>query len=256
MKPTAIRAATLAAILACLAGSALLADWIVTREGGRFEIKGGWEIKGKQVVFTLPGGTLSSLRADQVDLAASKAATEQARQAAAAPPAAAAPAKPRKKSLVVLTDKDFKKPAASDSTSPPARANPANAAKDAKAAGGKDADSQKKDEPPNAVEIVSWDRVPAKESKVDGVELTGKLRNASKDYLTEVLVVVSLFDDSGSPLGRFSAVVANQVLQPSEATTFTVAATGVFSFATVKFDTQGKGFKARPQEVPPGPPPG
>src|SRR6476661_7310749 len=79
------------------------ADWLVTREGGRIETRGAWKVKNQLVVFTLPNGTLSSLRLSEIDLAASEKATEKAK----APPAPSVPApsatetgKPR----TVLTD--------------------------------------------------------------------------------------------------------------------------------------------------------
>src|ERR1700724_268748 len=98
------------ALLGCAVPAALGADWIVTRQGERFEVRGAPQLKGKLVVFTLPDGSLSSMRADRVDFDASKRATEQAKKAAEAPPAAAEAPKPKRKALIVLTDKDFKKP--------------------------------------------------------------------------------------------------------------------------------------------------
>src|SRR6202051_2254387 len=205
-----------AAALALLVGpSPLHADWIVTRQGERFEIRGTWQLKGKLVVFTLPNGALSSMRAARIDIDASKQATAQAKQQAAAPPPAAR-AEPRRKAGIVLTDKDFKKPLP-DGTAP-AAANAA-AAHNAHAAGGKP--SGKNTPPPavaapSAVEVVGWDRVLTSESRADGVELTGTVRNTSQDYLTEVTVVADLFDDKGTLIGRFPAVVDNQQLPPTE----------------------------------------
>ncbi|MGH9360514.1 MAG: thermonuclease family protein [Thermoanaerobaculia bacterium] len=47
------------------------ADWIVFLGGGIQEISGSWEVKGNQVRFHSPSGTLLSVRADDVDLPAS-----------------------------------------------------------------------------------------------------------------------------------------------------------------------------------------
>lgn len=90
------------------------ADWLVVREGGRIETRGGWKVQGKMVVFTRADGTLSSLRLSEVDLPASEQATEAAKTAETAKAAAAAdpapkpqdeaPAKPRR----VVTDKDLR----------------------------------------------------------------------------------------------------------------------------------------------------
>src|SRR3954466_7306493 len=89
-------------------GWAAGAGWRVTRDGGRVETKGPWQMKGKLVVFTrADDGALASLRASEVDLDASTKATADAKVQAAAPPPPVAP----QKKLAVLTDKDFRKPA-------------------------------------------------------------------------------------------------------------------------------------------------
>lgn len=78
------------------------ADWLVTREGARVETRGAWEVRGRTVVFTRPEGTLSSMRLGEVDLEASRAATEAA---IAPPPPAPAEDKPRPP-VLTLTDED------------------------------------------------------------------------------------------------------------------------------------------------------
>jgi hypothetical protein len=248
-------AAAAAALVLLLGPSPLHADWIVTRQGERFEIQGTWQLKGKLVVFTLPNGTLSSMRADRVDIDASKQATAQAKQQAAAPPPAPK-VEPKRKAVIVLTDKDFKKPlpeggapAAGNAAAPNANAAP-NAAAGAKASA--------KDSPPpaasapSAVEVTRWDRVPANESKASGVELNGTVRNTSQDILTEVTVVADLFDDNGGLIGRFPAVVDNQQLPPTESSKFHLVANGVFAFAAIRWETTSKGFKSvQPAPAPP-----
>ena len=76
----------LLAVLLFIAGPAA-ADWLVTREGASVETRGAWRQEGRLMVFTLADGTLASLRLDEVDLEASRQATEGASQPAAAPPA-------------------------------------------------------------------------------------------------------------------------------------------------------------------------
>lgn len=229
----------LAALLACGTAGAADADWIVTHNGERFEIKGTWQVKGKLVIFNLPDGTLSSMRASLVDVDASRLATEQAKKDAAAPPPAADDGKSKRKSVIVLTDKDFQK-------TPAVAPDDAGATKDAKDA--KDA----KDKAPSrdAVEIVNWDRVPATESKADGVELAGLVRNASQNYFTELTVVASLYDETGNIVARVPATVDTPGLGPSESSRFHLVASGVFAFSTIKFDTQWKGVKSRPAAPP------
>ncbi len=92
--------------LACVMGAAAAqADWLVTRAGERIETEGGWQVKGRMVVFTQLGGTLSSIRLSEVDLDASREATAGAAEAAARPSEPApAPAAPRKATRVITTD--------------------------------------------------------------------------------------------------------------------------------------------------------
>ncbi len=79
------------------------ADWLVTRAGERIETEGGWQVKGRMVVFTRPGGTLSSIRLSEVDLDASREATASAAEAASRP-AAPPPPPPRRPARVITTE--------------------------------------------------------------------------------------------------------------------------------------------------------
>ena len=238
------------ALLGCAVPAALRADWIVTRQGERFEVRGAPQLKGKLVVFTLPDGSLSSMRADRVDFDASKRATEQAKKAAEAPPAAAEAPKPKRKALIVLTDKDFKKPLPAGPSD--AAALDAKDAKEAKAPKGKDGKDVPSQDVPSSVEVASWERVPASQSKADGLEIVGTVHNTSTNYLTGVIVVAQLFDDNGGIIGRFPATVDNQVLPPNESSKFHLVAKGTFTFASIRWETQGRGLKAAPPPAPPG----
>ncbi len=108
MKTSATRKVTakvlcwIAAGVLCAAGVG--ADWLVTRAGERIETEGGWQVKGRMVVFTRPGGTLSSLRLSEVDLDASREATANAAEAAASPAAPAPATPPRLPARVITTD--------------------------------------------------------------------------------------------------------------------------------------------------------
>lgn len=85
-----------------LLASASGADWLVTRSGERIETEDGWQIKGRMVVFTRPGGTLSSIRLSEIDLEASREATAAAETTARPAPTAAPP--PRRPARVITTD--------------------------------------------------------------------------------------------------------------------------------------------------------
>lgn len=93
------------AIAGLLLAAAAGADVLVLRDGSRIETQGKWEQKGRQLVFTTAAGTLATLRASEVDLAASEKATTDA----AAPKEPEVTAKVEKKPVLVLTDKDVRK---------------------------------------------------------------------------------------------------------------------------------------------------
>ncbi len=105
--PAICRRALWCAAACWIAASASHADWLVTRAGERVETEGPWEVKGQMVVFTQPGGTLSSLRVSEVDLEASEEATAETARTAA-PPEAPAPtlASARMKGTRVITTED------------------------------------------------------------------------------------------------------------------------------------------------------
>jgi endonuclease YncB( thermonuclease family) len=64
-------------LLSLLCADVSRADWLVYVGGGIEEVKGAWQVKGGQVIFTAPSGTLMSARVDDVDLAASAFLTWQ-----------------------------------------------------------------------------------------------------------------------------------------------------------------------------------
>lgn len=53
----------------------VVADILIMQDGSRLEIKGEWRDRGRVIEFTLPNGTLGSVRASEVDLEASGEAT-------------------------------------------------------------------------------------------------------------------------------------------------------------------------------------
>ena len=69
-------------------GSAASADWLVTTDGATVETRGGWEVRGRMVIFTSPTGVLSSLPLSSVDLEASEVHTQEMIRAAAGTPEA------------------------------------------------------------------------------------------------------------------------------------------------------------------------
>lgn len=218
-------AAVLAAALLALAAAApAAADWLVTREGKRVETKGPWKVKGKLVVFTLSDGKLSSLRAAEVDLDASRRATEEAVAAAAAAQAvpAAEPAKPRE-AKVVLTDESFRRAA------PVSPASPADPA----AAPGEEAKEGEAE--PGKLSIASWER----SSGTRHVVIRGTVHNEAPTDATAVQVTVLLYDETGKLLVTGDAVLSSTILPAGQSGGFEAGFPDVFSFAAAKFEARG-----------------
>ena len=214
------------ALAACLLAAPLRpvgADWLVTREGGRVETRGAWETKGKLVVFRAADGTLSSLRLSEVDLDASRRATEQAvRQRAEAQTVAVPRPVEKKASRVVLTDKDFPRV-------PP----PAQPAGDSEAEG-----AQPAAEPatrPEGLGVADWER--ARDEAEGHVVITGTLQNTGRATAADVQLSVQLTDDAGVVIATGLADLSASALPPGQQTGFRVAFPGIYSFAGAKFET-------------------
>jgi len=221
LKPRRLAALGLVAgLLAAAPGSA---DWLVTREGGRFEVKGPWKVDGKRVVFTLPNGTLSSLRLTEVDLEGSRKATAAALEATAEAEKPQAPPPP-KKSVRVFTDKDF------------ARAEPAPAAADPAAGSTGVPGATTPAETPSPVQVVDWKQ----ESKPGSanVEVFGTVRNTGQDLATALNLIVRLFDEQGGLLAIEEASLTTRALQPGQTTSFRAVFPGVISFGSTKFEVK------------------
>lgn len=195
------------AIAALLAGLALAApaaaDWLVTQDGARIETDGPWEIKGAVVLFTLPNGTLSSMRLSEVDLDKSAEATYDAENPP--PPDEAGEEPPKKEPVLSLTNKDIRR----------AREVPA-----APAAEGQ-GQSQGQDQGP-AVAInepyglLDWRVSP----QGDGVEIRGRLVNKGEAGVLGVVMVVALYTPAGVRYADTSAVLERASLEPGASTAF------------------------------------
>jgi hypothetical protein len=229
-------------------GAALLpahADWLVTREGGRVETKGPWQIKGKLVVFTrADDGSLASLRAAEVDLDASAKATADAKVQAAAPPPAEAP----QKKIAVLTDKDFRKPTPVDANGKPVEAAPVKT---------------------GPLVVSDWKKLDRPTG--DGIAVEGSVHNSTGDMMVNASVDVQLFNETGERVGTAPGLLTSTSIPPDGTVQFRANFPGVFTFATPKFEVNGlplnmnpaadkdKPADAKPEQKPsspePSPPP-
>jgi hypothetical protein len=216
-----------------LAASPGAADWLVTRDGGRVETRGPWQIKGKLVVFTQANGTLSSLRLTEVDLDASARATAEAGAKAGTPPEEKPKPRPRE-AAIVITDADFRRP---EAEAPPAAAAGTPVPP---SAGG--ADEKPREQGP--VTVSTWRQEERTEG--DGLDLYGALLNRGPDIATGVVLTVRLFNEAGEEIAAAAGILASTSIRPGGAIDFRVPLPGVFTFAKATFDVESRSLTVEP----------
>jgi hypothetical protein len=224
-----------AALAAALAAAPAAADWLVTLDGGRVETRGAWTVKGKLVVFTRADGQLVSLRASDVDWAASERATGAQAEAAARREEGSPAPQPVKESRWVLSDADFKQ------APPPAaeKKEPAPTPEETDDAG----------RPRVPVVLESWDR----KNLQDGLEIAGSLRNPGNELAAEIGVTVRLYDETGALVATGEGRVGTPTIGPGTSTSFRATFPGVFTYAEARFDVRGFGLRIK-AAAPPGAP--
>ena len=224
-------------VAASLLASPAASDWLVTRDGSRIETLGPWQVKGSQVVFTLPGGRLSALRAADVDLEASGLATRAAASAAEAAEAAAEPA-PRTRSRrpvrAFTNDNLTRRPDAGPEGDPVAAEDDPEVAEAEPEAGDSAADP---DHEP--VEIVSWES----REDADGLEIVGTLRNTGADFAAAIQLAVTVAGDEDEPPYSTRAFLESSALAPGARTDFRALLPGIFFLPEdPSFSIRSQGF--------------
>ena len=200
------------------------ADWLVLRDGVRVETKGPWTVKGNLVTFTMPNGTLGSLRGSELDLEASARMTAEAKAAAEAKARLVIQPPPPKEAVLVLTDKDVQH-VDPETIAPPPAAGATGA--EGAAAGAAAADAA----PQGSVQIADWDKSISQAD--NGVMLTGTVTNRGSDTALAVTVTARLYDDAGKLLGTAPASLASEALPAGQSTRFTIVFPGILTFASV-----------------------
>lgn len=210
--------------------SGAAADWLVTSDGSKVEIEGPYEVKGKLVVFTLPGGTLGSMPASAVDLESSRALNEQA--SAKQKPVEEAP---KAKAAMVLTDADVGHPNLAVS------------------------DSLDEGEPPGAdsvpvavaLQVTGWQE--SVDLSRNSISINGTLRNPTENPATSIELGVELFDEEGELLERSTARLERGFLNPGNTTRFEAIFNDTLSYSSVEFDIRSRGFMSAPPADEPSP---
>lgn len=235
------RVAALAAVCLVLApAGTAVADWLVLRDRSRLETRDPWKVAGRQVIFHLPDGTLSSLRLSDVDVEASRTLTREDAEAAAAPAAepeegAAPAARPRRK----LTNADIAAGARVLEPEPEPEAEEDDA----------DGDASE----PRTLEVVSWEEV--RVGLYPELEIHGVVRNVRPDLTAaRVEVEVILFDHEGNRLASAAAQVTPPTLAGREEGRFVAPFPDVQVFGALTFRTSSIDLVQEPaaeDEAPP-----
>jgi hypothetical protein len=219
-----LRIPLLAAALLAAAGPAR-ADWLVTTDGGLIETKGSWKVDGRRVVFHLPNGTLSSVRADEVDL--DRSAAETARAAEAARRALEPAPEPKREPVVRLTEKEIPPSTELAAEGEEGKAEGAGAAATAVASG---------------LEVISWDKTATADG--DGLEIFGTIKNNSPNNITSPSLMVMIYGEDGGLMATNEGTINVGMIPAGKTANFRAAFPGVHDFSAAKFDAQGRGFRA------------
>ncbi len=218
------------------------ADWLVTTSGDRIETRGPWRIEGGRVVFELPNRSLSSIRTSELDLEASRLATESAKrpiaQTATTPATPAIGTEEPKAALVLTSDNIAAAPAPATATS-----------------------ADRPDEPtPRTLRVAEWqeDTRPGD----DGLRFRGRIVNDAETFAATLGLEVTLIDRAGRVLAVGSAVLGAPSLPIGESCPFEVAFPGQFAYDRVDFELAARPLLERapgrdevPATAPVEPPP-
>ncbi|MEM8964126.1 MAG: hypothetical protein AAGD38_21755, partial [Acidobacteriota bacterium] len=212
---------TLFVVALTLAATPTLGDILVMQDGSRVETEGAWEVRGNMVVFTLPNGTLSSVRKSEVDLDASAIATRKANEPEAE--ASETSADHTKEAVLVLTDADI--PRATSDPGVEEGEESAAAEGEAAAAGATGAPG-----PPsaaNSLVVTRWESV--ENPLIDGIEIFGTLANQAGVPMSGISLLVRVPDGEGGVLVEVGARLSARTLPNGGSTSFRALVRGTTS---------------------------
>ena len=253
------------ALFSVLLAAPAAGDWLVMRDGTRLETDGAWEVKGRQVIFTRPGGALAALRLADVDLDASTEATEAAvaaEQAPGAPEATASvPQATRRPSRLVLTNDDIPSRADDDGETDAADDSGESGADDAFGEEAEDSGEDPESIPPAAappvapsgssLEVVSWRE--RESTSIDGLEIVGTVRNGGRNVAAAVDIQVKVFDEEGNQVLETKAFLQKPSLAPGDSSSFRALLPGIYVLlAEPVFDLGSEGFTIQGTAQPTG----
>lgn len=246
-------------ISALMDTQAAVADRLILRDGSEIETRGPWKVKGRQVVFTLQSGTLSSLRLDDVDLEASKTAGEMAAQEPADGAAdesmrLVGDEAARLEPILVITDRDIPRAKKAGNV-----AASSNQTEDASVAGEESPEAEAQGDGQGAgreilfaaegLEVAGWQTL---DSPRGGIEITGVLANRSDQLVAEASVRVKVVASDGVER-TYTAEVGNATLGAGQQSPFRILLPDVVAVDdALTFDLEGSAV--RPRILPSTPP--
>ncbi len=215
---------TAAAALSWIVAASAAADYLVMSNGAYVETKGAWKVEGPVVVFTLPNGTFSSVRAGEVDLDRSAEATAAARLEAKRAAEGGEPA-PRQVVREITAE-----------TIPLASLEVLAAEVAAAAGEGEDGEGAAAGASGHRLlEVTEWQQADRPDG---GTEIVGQLRNKTDSAVGQVAVRVIVYGD-GEVLSSGYAFLASPALGPRRTTSFRMPLEDIYIFDDVRFELEG-----------------
>lgn len=216
---TTVAVVLIAALAAIFPAASARADWLVTNDGERIETDGPWELKGRLLIFTRTDGSLSSIRASEIDLEASEAATAEAKAAAMAPPVVEEPV--YRPSVMSLTEKDLP---------PVGRPRTDETSSDTAAPSDTAAAAQ-------GLQITSAQD--ASQPGSERLEFFGTVRNSSAETMIGVRVTVMLYDEQDQLVAQQEARVSSRALASNQSLSFRALFDSVYNYDRVEYQVNG-----------------
>jgi hypothetical protein len=223
-------AAVLVATVLAVAVPAV-AGWIVLRDGSRIETSGPWRLEDGQVVFTLPNGTLASIRREEVDLKATRGGRTSVEEPSSSPTPAASPsvdhvlspASPRSPSPLPQLSPQRARPPAPTVTAPPPVLTGT----------------------PPGVRVRSWKETPTGRGTV---RIQGVVANEGTELVTDLALGVLVLDATGNLMARVETALATSHLEAGASTTFQALLPVPSGTGRLRFRLFGQGIAFRPLE--------
>ena len=210
---------------------------LVTKDGERIEVRGGWEEKGSRLVFEDARGRLRSLRRDAIDFEATLREAAPAPRALLTAPARAA------EPVLVLDQTNTRAYEAVAAPAPPAAAaaapdgaagDPGTTTGEARAAASSGDVGAAPAGP--ALEVVSWDNHGSEEEGEAGTDIWGTIQNNGRVLAEGVRVEVRLLADDESLLANETVAAHRAAIAPGGTANFNAEFEAVIPFTRIEFN--------------------